>query len=103
LLCGVVANFSVKVLKVRIDLSSCKVVRCEVLDLPGIKVAALPGFGILQQRVGVSNLLHYPPATTKPLLIGYLGGKLMSKNGSVDCQQDENYCEAADDPETFVD
>jgi len=28
---------------------------------------------------------------------------LMSKSGSVDCQQDENYCESADDPETFVD
>ena len=34
LLCGVVANFSVKILKVRIDLSGCKVVRCEVLGLP---------------------------------------------------------------------
>ena len=91
LLCGVVTYFSVQVLKVRIDLGGCKVVRCEVLDLPGIEVTALPGFGILEQSIGVSNLLHHPPATTEPLLISHLGGKLMSKNGSVDCQQDENY------------
>ena len=103
LLCGVVADFSVKVLKVRIDLSSCEVVRCEVVDLPGIKVAALTGFGILEQRVGVAKLLHHPPATTEPLLISQLGGKLMSKNGSVDCQEDKNYYKAADNPETFVD
>jgi hypothetical protein len=79
------------------------VVRCEVVGLPGVKVTALPGCGVVEQRVGVSKLLHYPPATTEPLLISHLGGKLMSKNGSVYGQKDENYYEAADDPETFVD
>ena len=103
LLCGVVADLSVKVLKVRIDLSNCKAVRCEVLDLAGVKVAALAGLGILEQRFGISKLLHHPPATAEPLLIPHLDGKLMSKNGSVDCEQDENYCETADDPETFED
>jgi hypothetical protein len=96
-------HFSVQVLKVRIDLSGCKVVRCEVVDLPGIKVAALTGFGALEQRVGVSKFLHHSPATTEPLLISNLGGKLMSKNRSVYRQKDENYYEAADDPKAFVD
>ena len=69
----------------------------------GVKVAALTGLGILEQRFGISQLLHHPPATTEPLLISYLRGKLMSENGSVYCQKDEKYEEAADDRETFVD
>ena len=102
LLYGVVANFSAEILKVRIDLSGCKAVRCEVLELSGVKIAALTGLGILKQRFGISKLLHHPPATTKPLLICHLLGKLMSENGSVYCQKDEKYEEADDDRETFV-
>ena len=60
LLTGVVADLSGKIPEVGINLRCGQSVRGEVVHLAGVKVAALAGLSIFEQRFGIFQFLQNP-------------------------------------------